>query len=239
MPTSSTTTERNLLLHVLKLTRGGPARKAQISLKARTPRQITEKHLEKFSQAGLIELQEKTVKASPSQRIRIAVQAIQSGVDFERVCRALEWIEFENLAAVAFEANQFAVKKRFRFTWAGRRWEIDILGYKDPLIVCADCKHWLHGWTRSSIVKAVELQVERTRILAEALPSLSEKISLAGWKEATLIPAIVSLVPGPFKFYNRVPTVPVLQLQNFLEELPAHTTQLLHFAAQTRKLRTL
>ncbi len=237
MPTS-TPTERNLLFYVLKLTKDGSTRKEQISLKAGTPQQITEKHLEKLSQAGLVELQENAVKTSPSQRIRIAVQAIQSGVDFERVCRALEWIEFENLTAVAFEANQFAVKKRFRFKWAGRRREIDILGYKKPLIVCADCKHWLRGWTRSSIVKVVELQVERTRILAEALPSIPERITLAGWKKATLIPAIVSLIPGPFKFYNHVPTVPILQLQNFLEELPAHTTQLTHFTAQPQKRPT-
>lgn len=232
MSTSTTLIERSLLVHILKLTRDGSASKEQISREAGTPQQITEKHLEKFSQAGLIDLQEKTVNASSSQRIRIAVQAIQLGADFERVCRALEWKEFENLAAVAFEANQFAVKRCFRFKWAGRRWEIDILGYKEPLILCADCKHWLHGWTRSSIVKAVELQVERTRILADALPSIPEKITLTGWKEATLIPAIVSLVPGPFKFYNRVPTVPVLQLQNFLEELPAHAPQLIHFTAK-------
>ncbi len=238
MSVSTTSIERSLLFHVLKLTRDGAARKEQISREAGTPQQITEKHLEKLSQAGLIELEEKTVKASPSQRARIAVQAIQLGADFERVCRALEWREFENLAAVSFEANHFAVKRSFRFKWAGRRREIDILGYKKPLIVCADCKHWLHGWTRSSIVKAVELQVERTRILADVLPSIPEKITFADWKEATLIPAIVSLVPAPFKFCNRVPTVPVLQLQNFLEELPAYTTQLLHFVAQTRKLRT-
>jgi len=238
MPTNSKSTERNLLFHVLKLTRDGSARKEQISLEARTPQQITEEYLEKFSQAGLIELREKTVEASPIQRVKIAVQAIRLGADLERVSRALEWAEFENLAAVAFEANHFAVNRRFRFKWAGRRWEIDILGYKKPLIVCADCKHWLHGWTRSSIVKAVELQVERTRVLAEALPSIPEKINLAGWKETTLVPTIVSLVPGSFKFYNRVPTVPVLQLQNFLEELPAHTTQLLHFTAKPQKRRT-
>lgn len=235
MSINSASTERNLLFHILQSTRGGSARKEQISLESGIPQQITEKYLKKFSQAGLIELQEKTVEASPSQRIRIAIQAIRSGADSERVCRTLEWIEFENLAAVAFEANQFAVKKRFRFNWAGRRWEIDILGYTKPLIVCADCKHWLHGWRNSSIAKAVKLQVERTQILAEALPSLPEKIDLTGWKEITLVPAVVSLVPGPFKFYNRVPTVPVLQLQNFLEELPAHVTQLIHFAAKPQK----
>jgi hypothetical protein len=238
MSTNGTLIERNLLFHVLNLTKRGSARKEQISLQAGTPQQITEKHLEKLSQTGLIELQDKIVKASPSQRIRIAFQAIRLGVDSERVCRGLEWIEFENLAAVAFEANQYEVKKRFRFKWAGRRLEIDILGYKESLIVCADCKQWLHGWTRSSIAKAVELQVKRTRILAEALPSIPKKIILPRWKKATLIPAIVSLVPGPFKFYTRVPIVPVLQLQNFLEEIPAHTTQLVHFTAKPQKPRS-
>lgn len=235
MSTNNAPTERNLLFHILQLTRGGAAHKEQISLESEIPQQITEKYLKKFSQAGLIKLREKTVEATPSQRIKIAIQAIQSGADSERVCRALEWKEFENLAAVAFEANQFAVKRSFRFNWAGRRWEIDILGYTKPLIVCADCKHWLHGWRNSSIAKAVVLQVERTRMLAEALPSLLEKIDLTGWKEVILVPAVVSLVPGPFKFYNRVPTVPVLQLQNFLEELPGHVTQLTHFVAKPQK----
>jgi hypothetical protein len=51
------------------------------------------------------------------------------------------------------------------------------------------------------------------------------------WRQATLIPVILSLVPGPLKFYNKVPIVPILQLQNFLNELPAHTISLTHFRA--------
>jgi hypothetical protein len=78
-------------------------------------------------------------------------------------------------------------------------------------------------------MKAVEAQALRTKILADALLSLQREIGLVQWTQATLIPVVLSLVPGPLKFYNQVPIVPILQLQNFLNELPAHITSLTHF----------
>lgn len=143
----------------------------------------------------------------------------------------LQWNEFENLAAGAFEANNFTVIKHFRFGWAGRRWEIDILGCKEPMVACVDCKHWRRGWRKSAIIRAVESQVERTQALTEVLPSLHKEVGLANWKRATLVPVVLSLVPGPSKFYTNVPIVPILQLQNFLNELPAHATSLTRFLA--------
>jgi len=58
---------------------------------------------------------------------------------------------------------------------------------------------------------------------------LGEKLGLVQWRSATVIPTVLALVPGPFKFYNQVPIVPVLQLRDFLNELPAHVTSLTHF----------
>jgi len=109
----------------------------------------------------------------------------------------------------------------------GRRWEIDIVGCKKPIVICVDCKHWLKGWRRSVIVKSVELQVERIEVLADALPSLN-KLELVNWKYATLVPVVLSLVSGPFKFYRSVPVVPILQFQSFLNELPAYVNNLQH-----------
>ena len=175
---------------------------------------------------GLLELGDKTIEASSNQRLKMAIQTLELRADFERVCKFLEWMEFENISAVTFEANAFTVKRRFRFKWAGKRREIDLLGLRESMIVCADCKHWLRGWRRSAIIKTVELQVVRTKALADALPSLDSKIGLTKWKHATLIPMVLSLVPIPFKFHKQVPIVPILQLQSFLNELPAHTTTL-------------
>jgi len=223
--------ERNILISILKLTKSGPVAKELVSRDANVPAQVADEVLKKFCDAGLVEWKNKSIEVSSNQRVKIAIHAIKSGADFERVCRVLEWIEFENIAAMAFEANNFTVKRRFRFKWTQRRWEIDVLGCREPLIACVDCKHWSHGWRESAIRKAVEAQALRTKVLAEALPSLQKEIGLVQWRQATLIPVVLSLVPGPLKFYNKVPIVPILQLQNFLNELPAHVTSLTHFRA--------
>jgi Holliday junction resolvase-like predicted endonuclease len=225
------TFERNFLVSVLKLTKGEPVAKELVARDAGIPTQTADQLLKKFCEAGFIQWRHKTIEASSNQRVKIAIHAINSGADFERVCRFLEWIEFENFAAAAFEANNFDVKRRFRFKWTQRMWEIDVLGCKEPLIACVDCKHWSHGWRRSTIMKVVEAQALRTKVLAEALPRLKEEIGLVHWRQATLIPIVLSLVPDPMKFYNNVPVVPILQLQSFLDELPAHTTSLTHFFA--------
>ena len=224
--------ERNFLVSVLKLTKGGPVAKELVAKDAEIPTQTANQLLKKFCEAGLIQWRHKTIEASSNQRVKTAIHAIKSGADFERVCRFLEWNEFENLAAAALEANNFAVRRCFRFKWTQRRWEIDVLGCREPIIACVDCKHWGHGWRKSAIMKAVEAQTLRTKVLAEALPSLQEEVGLAHWREATLIPIVLSLVLGPLKFYNNVPIVPILQLQNFLNELQAHVMSLTHFFAR-------
>jgi len=217
------------MVSILRLTKDGPIQRELISKDARVPTQVADGLLRKLSQARLIEWKGKAIEASPHQRVRIAIQAVKLGADLERAYKFLQWNEFENIAAEAFEANSFTVTKHFRFKWAGRRWEMDILGCKEPMVVCVDCKHWRRGWRRSAIMRAAESQVERTQALTEAFPSLQKEVGLANWKRATLIPVVLSLVPGPFKFYNNVPIVPILQLQNFLNELPAHATSLMRF----------
>jgi len=223
--------ERNILVSILKLTKSGPVAKELVARDANVPTQVIDETLKKFCDAGLVEWKDKSIEVSSNQRAKIAIHAIKSGADFERICRVLEWMEFENLAATAFEANNFTVKRRFRFKGNQRKWEIDVLGCKEPLIACVDCKHWSHGWREAAIRKAVDAQALRTKVLAEVLPSLHEEIGLIQWRQAILIPAVLSLVPGPLKFYNKVPIVPILQLQNFLNELPAHITALTHFRA--------
>jgi len=225
------TLERDILISILKLTKSGPIAEEIIARDANVPVQVTHELLKKFRDAELFKWENKAIEASSNQRAKIAIHAIKSGADFERVCRVLEWIEFENLAATAFEANNFDVRRRFRFKWAQRRWEIDVLGCRKPLIACVDCKHWTHGWRRSAIRKAAEAQALRTKVLAEALSSLQKEINLVQWRQATLIPVVLSLVPGPLKFYKKVPIVPILQIQNFLNELLAHITALAHFRA--------
>lgn len=221
----------DVLIAILKHTNIGPVAKKVIAMDANVPVSITNRLLNDFREFGLIEGQKDVIEVSSNQRIKLAIHAINLGTDVERVCKVLEWIEFENFAASAFEANNFAVKRRFRFKKAGRRWEIDVIAYNEPYVICVDCKRWRRGWGKSAIKKIVEAQTMRTKVLTEASPSLQSRIKLNGWTQAIFIPVVLSLFPSPEKFFKNVPVVPILQLQNFLDELPGQLADLTHFRA--------
>lgn len=223
------TIERNLIISILKLTRDGPVSNKLVNKDAKIPQQIAEKLLRKLQNDGLVYVQKNVVEANSLQRLKLAVHAIFLGADIENVSSFLQWQEFENMAAVAFERNGYSVTKNLRFKHAGRRLEIDIVGCKKPIAICVDCKHWHRGLHPSALKRIVEEQVERTFALAESLPSLFGKIECASWDNVKLVPAVLSLVTGRFKFYDNVPIVAVLQLQDFLSQLPAYADSLKHF----------
>jgi len=221
--------ERNLIISILKLTRDGPVSNKLVNKDAKIPQQIAEKLLRKLQNEGLIYVQRNAVEANSLQRLKLAVHAINLGADIENISSFLQWQEFENMAAIAFERNGYSVKKNLRFKHAGRRLEIDIVGCRKPIAICVDCKHWHRGLHPSALKKIVKEQVERTFVLAESLPSLAGKIECASWDNVKLVPAVLSLVTGRFKFYDNVPIVAVLQLQDFLSQLPAYADSLKHF----------
>jgi len=223
------TAKTDVLISILKHTNSGSVAKEIIGGDIDIPVQVTNNVLMGLREIGLIECETELIEVSSNQRVKLAIHAINQGTDIERVCNVLEWKEFENFTATAFEKNNFAVKRNFRFKGAQRRWEIDVLAYCEPIIVCVDCKRWRRGWGNSAITRVAAAQAQRTEVLAGALHFLQQKIGLDNWKQATLFPAILSLFPGPVKFYNKVPVVPILQLQNFVDEFQGHITELKHF----------
>jgi Holliday junction resolvase-like predicted endonuclease len=226
------TARTDVLISLLKLTKSGSAAEEAVALDANIPVPVANNVLRGLREIGLIEYESEQIELSSNQRIKLAIHAINHGTDIERVCKVLEWKEFENFAATAFEANNFAVKRSFRFKAQGRRWEIDVLAISEPIVVCVDCKRWRRGWGNSAITKVAEAQAQRTEALAKAPHPLQRRVGLGGWKKAILFPVILSLFPGPVKFYNKVPVVPVLQLQNFLDEFQGHMSELTHFQAE-------
>ena len=71
--------------------------------------------------------------------------------------------------------------------------------------------------------------MERARALADALPNVSIGIECAKWSQAKFVPTVLALMPTRFKFCDSVPIVPVLQLQDFLNQLPLELESLKHF----------
>jgi Holliday junction resolvase-like predicted endonuclease len=229
--------EKDLIVSILKLTVNGSVSRERINKDAKIASDIALKLLRLLQNDGMVYLKGNIVEADGSCRLKLAVKAVALGADVEHISGFLRWQEFEDIAAIVLERNGYIVAKNVRFKHAGRKWEIDIIGCKKPLVICVDCKHWHHGMSPSALRKIAEAQVERTRVLAESLPNISLEIECAKWNKAKLVPAILMLMPGSFKFYDKVPMVPVLQLQDFLSQLPAYIESLKYFLKEFNHLR--
>jgi Holliday junction resolvase-like predicted endonuclease len=224
--------ERDLIISLLKLTKDGSALIECVNQDARIASDIVRKLLEKLQNEGMLYLKDDTVKANSDNRLRLAVKAASLGADVEHVSAFLRWQEFEDITAIALERNGYVVAKNVRFKHAGRRLEIDIVGCRKPLVLCVDCKHWQRGVKPSALRKIVEAQVERARALADTLPSAALKVECVKWNKAKFVPVILSLIPSSFKFYDNVPVVPVLELQDFLIQLAAYVESLKYFVKE-------
>ena len=216
------TVSRDVLVSLLKLTQTGPISRDSVRRDSRVPVQVLNRYLSELSRSNMINEDAGSIELTPSQRIRIAFLALRAGTDFRRVCTMLSWSEFEKIAADTFELNGYEIIKNFHFKHGSRRWEMDILAFEKPSIICADCKHWKHGWRKAATVKAAQAQNDRTEAFTHALPNYMQKMKLEKWQTAKVVPMILSLEAGPVKFFYGVPIVPVLQLQDFINELPAN-----------------
>jgi Holliday junction resolvase-like predicted endonuclease len=228
--------ERNLLIAILKLTKEGTALIESVNREARIPSAVTLKLLDKLQNENLIYLKPKNIEVDSKGRLKIAVKAASLGADIEHISDLLCWQEFEEIAALALKNNGYVVKNNLRFKHEGKRWEIDVVGSKKPLVICIDCKHWQRAISSSALHRIVDLQSQRTLALADSLSNISLKLECTNWEKAKFIPAVLSLFPSAFKFCQKVPVVPVLQLQDFICQLPAYTESLKVFYLSMRNL---
>jgi len=221
--------ERNLIISILKLTRNGSVLIENVKTDSRLPLDTITDLLEKLQTEELLKVNANNVEADSENRLKLAVKAVSLGADVEAVSGFLGWQEFESIAATALRNNGYVVLQNLRFKNAARKWEIDVVGCRKPLVVCLDCKDWHHALSPSAIRRIAEAQVERARALSDALPNVSIGIECAKWSRAKFVPAILVLLPGRFKFCDGVPIVPVLQLQDFLNQLPLELESLKYF----------
>jgi len=219
---------RRLLVSLLKLTAQGPVGINVVSSDSRVPLEVVDEFLASLAEEDLIEVVEGSVKASAEQRLRLSTMAVKEGVDLEHAYRYLGWGEFEDAAVFALEANNFSTRKHFRFKTSAR-FEIDVLGFKEPLILSIDCKHWRRSWIRAAFARAVKKQVSRSLELAKFLSEPKKSFRVCGWKRAVVMPIILTLSDTPLKVYEQVPVVAIFRFQDFLYNLPTYVSNLASF----------
>lgn len=221
--------EREILVALLEQTREEATALGNLRAHVRITGDALHFLLERLKQEGLIKENGGLIEASPVQRLEMAVKAVKLGADFERVCRALGWLEFEEMVAHILEENGYRVRRRFRFKAKGRRWEVDVLAYRHPLVLCIECKRWTRGMGNSAVRNIMETHLEKVRVLSEKLVTLSPDLGLRMWTKAVVVPLTLSLSQASTSFHGGAPIVSVLKLPDFLSEFEGRMDNLFHF----------
>jgi hypothetical protein len=217
----------NLLLTILKNTQEKVFDVEEIKKSTKITSDIFEDILDRLKFEDL--LPDKKKKLTVQQRLGIAIMAIKAGADLQQVSKNLGWLEFEEFAAHIFEENGFKVLRRFRFQAEGRRWEIDVLAFRYPHIICAECKHYTRGIGNSLARGIIETHLEKTEVFSKHLEVLSKKIGVHRWKEAVISPMTLTLSPTKMKVYRRVPSVSVFSLPDYLNEFQGQLERIAFF----------
>ncbi len=221
--------QRDILIALLENTQKKPVDSSTLREMIRVTDEAYSTYMTHLTSNGLIDEELGNITASLNQRLELAIKAVQAGGDLERVSRALGWLEFEEIVARIFEENGYDVKRRFRFQADGRRWEIDILATRRPLIVCAECKHWMKGLGNTTARRIAEIHLEKVETLSRSVRGLKGRMGIEGWGQATMIPMTLSLQPARERIYRRIPVVSVYGLPGFLSEFEAQMDWLASF----------
>ena len=130
-------------------------------------------------------------------KLKIAISLLEKGFPIDEISQALDWKDFEGLTAAILTSKNFAVIKNMILTKP--RMEIDVVGIRLGIAILIDCKHWKR-YNSSSLTTAVQKQIERT------------KQYVAKTQGAIAVPAIVTLYQEEVSFIDKVPIIPILQL---------------------------
>jgi hypothetical protein len=188
-----------------------------LAIESRYSKQMTANIVNRLSVKRLLVLEHEKITVNLVNRIQLAVEAVNNGMDWERICRTLGFREFEDITAEAFRANNFKVYSRFVFRYGGRRFEIDLVGQRGQTIICADCKHWIRGMSSKQLFKIVKKQIERTQALMKDTSNY-DKFNIITKSDILFIPIIITLGDPKKRMIESVPIVPVLALRSFLAE---------------------
>ena len=213
--------KREILKTLLRIKRSEEYSLTKLSEETRIPVETIKDALMEI--ADIVAVKNDTISMTKYGRVQIAILCLNLAADPSYISRYLDWREFEDFTAAIVNMYGYMTYRNYRFKSMDRRWEIDILAIKKPVLLCLNCKHFLkQSW--ASLRRAALEELGRAEALEQALPRLKlQPKPSKGWG---ILPAVVTLLTPKFKIYDKIPVVRVTELGNFLEELTLHVDSL-------------
>jgi restriction endonuclease len=159
---------------------------------------------------GIISGSEITFAAS--DRLQVALLAIERGCDIEQVSKYLSWKDFEKLASQILQSLGYKTKTNIILTKP--RAEIDVVGINSSFAIAIDCKHWKKS-NPSSITNYSHRQAARVERLIRYDKSIKEAI-----------PAIITLHSESIRFISGVPIVPIFRFKSFTMDVKGFLSEI-------------
>lgn len=173
------------------------------SMATQTSEDMSRQILDNLMQNGIGRFDDGQVQFEDSDKLKTSILAISMGAPIDEISRMLEWQDFESLAAEILEKRDFDTTKNV--IMKSPRIQIDVVGIKSDIAILIDCKHW-SNMNQSTLQEAVNKQVIRT------------KQFVSKHKVKGAIPAIVTLYQHSVQFIDKVPIIPIHQLDSFCDE---------------------
>jgi hypothetical protein len=173
------------------------------SMATQTSEDMSRQILDNLMQNGIGRFEDGQVQFEDSDKLKTSILAISMGAPIDEISRMLEWQDFESLAAEILEKRDFDTTKNVIMKIP--RIQIDVVGIKSDIAILIDCKHW-SNMNQSALQEAVKKQVIRT------------KQFVSKHKVKGAIPAIVTLYQHGVQFIDKVPIIPIHQLDSFCDE---------------------
>ena len=173
------------------------------SMATQTSEDLAKEILDNLMQNGIGKFEDGQIQFEDSDKLKTSVIAISMGAPIDEISRMLEWQDFESLAAEVLEKRDFETTKNV--IMKNPRIQIDVVGIKSEVAILIDCKHW-NNMTQSALHEAVKKQVIRT------------KQFVSKHKVKGAVPAIVTLYQHSVQFIDKVPIIPIHQLDSFCDE---------------------
>ncbi len=158
---------------------------------------------------------------SNSTRFKLAFEAVRHG-GFQQVARALTWQEFESFTEECLQSAGFDTQKGVIAKHDSRRWQIDVVAKKAPMVLVIDCKHWESPGYNSKVKRAAEHQKLAVQAFFQQVTAREE----LGGDGLLVLPMILTLFEPRSRIVDGVVVVSVEQFADFLDGVSPFASEL-------------
>ncbi len=177
----------------------------------------------------LLQLEDPTgARLTNSARFKLAFEAVRHG-GLQQVARVLTWQEFEAFTEECLQTVGFDTQKGLIVKDDSRRWQIDVIAKKGPMILAIDCKHWESPGYESKLSNAAEHQKLALQALIQQMVARGE----VGREGLLALPMILTLFEPRARVVGGVVVVSIEQFGDFLERVSPFASELPFMPAQT------